>query len=96
LWLRRRHPALQVGSYRRLPSISRDLYAYERATAGESVIVAVNFAAGPTSFRLRTGRRWTVIFDTHDRAAGDLTGGDQLTMGPYEAIILQRPDVPAA
>ena len=96
LWLRRRHPALQVGNYRRLPAISRDLYAYERATAGESVIVAVNFAGTPTSFRLRTGRRWTVIFDTHERASSELTGGDQLTMGPYEAIILQHADLPAA
>ena len=88
VWLRRRHPALQVGSYRRLPLGSRELFAYERATAEESVIVAVNFGAKATGIRVHTGRRWTVIFDTHDRATSDLSGGDQLTLGPREAIIL--------
>jgi len=88
VWLRRRHPALQVGSYRRLPSVSHELFAYERATADESVIVAVNFGAKATGFRVHTGRQWAVIFDTHDRATRDLSGGDQLTLGPREAIIL--------
>ena len=93
VWLRRRHPALQVGSYRRLPSISRDLYAFERTAAGESAVVAVNFGAAATSLRLRTGRRWNVIFDTHERPVGELSGGDQLTLAPREAIVLQRSEI---
>ena len=88
VWLRRRHPALQVGAYRRLTSGSRDLFAFERTTADETIIVAVNFGAMRTSFRVRTGRRWTVIFDTHERATSALSGGDQLTLRPREAIIL--------
>jgi glycosidase len=88
VWLRRRHPGLQFGAYRRLASGSRNLFAFERATAFETVIVAVNFGATRTSFRARTGRHWTVIFDTHDRATSELSGGDQLTLGPREAIIL--------
>jgi alpha-glucosidase len=88
LWLRRRHPALQVGRYRRLRGTSRDLYAYERATADQSIIVAVNLGPKATPLRVRTNRRWTVLFDTHERGTTDLVGDDQLTLAPREAIIL--------
>ncbi|MEA2632231.1 MAG: alpha-glucosidase, partial [Chloroflexota bacterium] len=88
IWLRRRHPALQLGAYRQLGSGSHDLLAYERSTADETVIVAINFGASPASYRIRTGRQWTVIFDTHERPTGDVSGGDLLTLGPREALIL--------
>ncbi len=87
IWLRRRHPALQVGAFRRLPT-SRELFAFERTTADEVVIVAVNFAPAPATFRVRTGRLWTVIFDTHGRATREVSGGDRLTLAPREGIIL--------
>jgi alpha-glucosidase len=90
VWLRRRHQALQVGTYRRLRGTSRDVYAYERATAEESIVVAVNFGDKPTPLRLRTGRRWTVLFDTnHERTAAQLAGDDQLTLAPNDAILLR-------
>jgi glycosidase len=88
LWLRRRHPALQVGSYRRLRGTSHDVYAFERASPGESIIVAVNFGARETPLRGRTGRRWTVLFDTHERTTTEVVGDDHLTLAPHEALIL--------
>ena len=88
LWLRRTHPGLQVGAYRRIESGSRDLFAYERSTADETIAVAINFAPNPKSFRLRTGRHWTVIFDTHAEAPRELAGGDQLILDAREAIVL--------
>ena len=88
VWLRRRHPALQVGRYRRLRGTSRDLYAYERATADQSIIVAINFGEKATPLRVKTKRRWTVLFDTHERTTTELLGDDHLTLAPHEAIIL--------
>jgi alpha-glucosidase len=88
IWLRRRHPALQVGRYRQLATTSRDLFAYERSTSDETIIVAVNFGASMTGLRIRTMRDWTVIFSTRERPTGELSGGDQLTLGPREALIL--------
>ena len=88
VWLRRRYPALQVGRYRQLRGTSRDLYAFERATADQSIIVAVNFGPKVTALRVRTRRRWTVLFDTHEPATTELLGDDQLTLAPHEAIIL--------
>ena len=76
------------GSYRRLRGTSHDVYAFERATAGESIIVAVNFGAKETPLRVRTGRRWTVLFDTHERPTTELVGDDHLTLAPHEALIL--------
>jgi glycosidase len=92
IWLRRRHPALQAGSYRRLTTTSPRSFAYERSSAEETIVVAVNFGEAETGFRVRTGRRWTVIFDTHERATGELAGGDRLTLGPREAIIMLAKD----
>ena len=55
---------------------------------GESIIVAVNFGSKETPLRVRTGRRWTVLFDTHERPTTELVGDDHLTLAPHEAIIL--------
>jgi glycosidase len=88
LWLRRRHPALQVGAYRRLPSRSEEVFAFERSTDGETVIVAVNFSATPRSLRIRTTRRWKTLFDSHEPARTEVVGGDELTLRPYEAVVL--------
>jgi alpha-glucosidase len=87
LWLRRRHPALQVGRYRQLTTASRDLYAYERSDGEQTLAIAVNFAPAPTAFRIRTARDWTVLFSTHNRTGG-VAGGDSLTLDPREAVIL--------
>jgi alpha-glucosidase len=89
VWLRRRHPALQVGTYRELGEHARDLFAYERATSDETIAVAVNFGSSATSLRLRTGRQWEVLFDTHARATTELRGGDPLRLAPREAVILR-------
>jgi alpha-glucosidase len=88
LWLRRQHPALQVGAYRELEPRPRHVYAFERATAEETMAVAVNFSARPTKVRLKTGRNWSVAFDTHELPQDDLAGGDLLTLAPRQAIIL--------
>lgn len=88
IWLRRSHPALQVGTYRELGATPRDVLAYERATSDETIVVAVNFGSAATSFRVRTGRHWSVLFSTDERPADELAGGDQLTLGSREALIL--------
>jgi alpha-glucosidase len=88
IWLRRMHPALQVGAYRRLDTESRDLFAYERATDSETIVVVVNFGMKSARFRVRTDRTWTVIFGTGKRAESSFAGDSQLTIHPREAIIL--------
>jgi alpha-glucosidase len=87
--LRRQHPALQVGTYRELGEHAADLFAYEGATADETIVVAINFGGSAASVRLRTGRQWTVLYDTQSRAATELRGGDPLRLAPSEAVILK-------
>jgi alpha-glucosidase len=89
IWLRRQHPALQVGTYRRLPTAAPDLFVYERAAEAETVLVAANFGRTARHLRLQTGRRWTVIHDTHGQAVDRFAGGDELELRPLEAIVLR-------
>jgi alpha-glucosidase len=89
IWLRRQHPALQVGTYRRLATAAPDLFVYERAAEGETVLVAANFGRTATNLRLQTGRRWTVIHDTHRQPVDQFAGGDELDLRPLEAIVLR-------
>jgi alpha-glucosidase len=91
LWLRRRHPALQVGTYRRLSTRTKDVLVYERATDGETLIVAVNFSSAERSFGIRTARRWRPLFETHEADGSpplDIAEGGELTLQPREAIVL--------
>ena len=88
VWLRRRHPALQVGRYRAIATGDADLFAYEREAESESIAIVVNFGRRPAAFTLRTERRWSVIFSTHGRSDGPLTGDDRLSLAPLEGVIL--------
>lgn len=89
IWLRRNHPALQVGAYRRLPTAARDLFVYERVAEEETVLIAANLGRSAARFRIRTGQRWTVIHDTHPRAGHEFAGEDELELQPLEALILR-------
>jgi alpha-glucosidase len=88
LWLRRRHPALQTGAYRWLPAKSKDLFVFERSTPDETLVVAVNFGDTGSSVVIRTGRLWKPRFDTHSPSIGELRSGDELSLRPYEAVVL--------
>jgi alpha-glucosidase len=91
MWLRRRHPALQVGTYRQVPTRSRDVLVYERAAADETIIVALNFGSVERSFGIRTSRRWRMLFDTHAPAAAEspqISEGGELTLRPRQAVVL--------
>lgn len=88
VWLRRRHPALQVGSYRRLAGGSPNVFAFERAFGDEVIVVVVNLAGTPAHFRVRTARRWSVVLDTHERPTLEVSGSERLLLGPNEAIVL--------
>ncbi len=88
IWLRRRHPALQVGSYRRLAGGSPDVLAFERASGDEVVVVVVNLAGASAHFRVRTAHRWSVVHDTHERPTLQVSGSERLLLGSHEAIVL--------
>ena len=73
---------------------SADIYAFVREGEGKSVAVAVNFGRRPVTFRIGTRRQRTRIFDTHQPAGSDavgqeVSGDDQVTLAPRQAIILR-------
>jgi alpha-glucosidase len=90
IWLRRRHPALQVGAYGRLPA-SREAFAYVRATQGEALVVAVNFGRGPGWVRLEGeagAAAWRPLLGTHEPPVQPTRGGGRIELRPLEAMVL--------
>jgi glycosidase len=89
VWLRREHPALQTGSYRRV-SASRDVFAYLRFGSGETVMVAVNFGRAPGWVRLEghpAGGTWAPLFGTQGIEPPDRPEGARAELHPLEAVI---------
>jgi glycosidase len=90
IWLRRRHPAIQVGSWRRLNKASGDVLAYLRATDEETVLVAINFGRGPGWVRAEGHPRpggWEPLFGTHEPLAAAPEGA-RIELRPLEAVVL--------
>jgi alpha-glucosidase len=76
--LRSATPALHSGSYRGVDS-HRDVFAYVREAEGQSVGVALNFAARPRPLP-RAFQGWSALLSTHAEPVGAL--------GAYEARIM--------
>jgi alpha-glucosidase len=86
LALRRRHPALAIGSYKAVPSVA-DVLAYERRWDGERILVALNFGRDTCSVPLPAPGR-SVLLSTHgDRVAG-ISSVPEIELRPNEGIAL--------
>jgi alpha-glucosidase len=91
IWLRRRHPALQVGTYRQVPTRTPEVFVYERAIDEETIIVAVNFASTERTFGIKTSRHWRALFDTHAVEGSEpreISEGGELSLRPNQAVVL--------
>jgi alpha-glucosidase len=86
--LRRRHQALQVGSYRPLAA-EGDLLAYVRETAGDKILVALNMGAQPVAVNLPTGNtEGRLLFSSFcDRANERVTG--RITLRGNEGVVIE-------
>lgn len=91
--LRRGHQALQVGDYRSLAVGAEQVFAFERAFAGERLLVALNF--GVEAVRLAplrgTGRR--LLSTDPDLPPGEISL-DGYELGPLEGGVFARLDPP--
>ena len=93
--LRRREPALSVGSYATVFAGS-DLFAYEREREGRSFLVALNLGPEPRDLGLAdrdlSGR---ISISTHlDREGEEIRGG--LRLRPDEGAVVELRDGPRA
>jgi alpha-glucosidase len=83
--LRRTHPALHAGSFRRLASPA-DVFAYERAHEGERAIVALSFAAEPRALAFDDATVAAGLSTVPGRALPERTG--RVELGPSEGLVL--------
>ncbi len=73
-YLRRKLPALSIGSYRPLDTGSSSVLAYLREYEGNQVLVALNFSAAQRVLNLTdTGKRGEVLCSTLPPRTGDVT-----------------------
>jgi alpha-glucosidase len=85
LALRRAAPALQQGSYRALTTTD-DVFAFERATADQRLLIALNFAARPAMIKVDAA--WQVRLSSVKRAAAKIDS--TLTLAANEAVVLEQ------
>jgi alpha-glucosidase len=85
LRLRRASRALREGTYRPCPA-SGPVVAYERAHAGERLLVAVNFAPQAVSFRPRDRVEGEIVLSSAGRRGRFGSGGE---LGPDEALVVR-------
>ncbi len=86
--LRKQYDVLTDGSYRLLTPDDPSLWAYERATSEEELLVVSNFYGTDTTFTLpHDGSDYTVLLHNYQQMQ---TEGYTLTLRPYESLMLYR------
>ncbi|MGB3681677.1 MAG: alpha-amylase family glycosyl hydrolase, partial [Rubrobacteraceae bacterium] len=86
--LRRKFPALSVGSYLPLESGEEAVFAYRREYDGERVVVALNFSDLTKRLDLlETNNGGEMLCSTHLDRAGALEPG-RLELRPYEGVVI--------
>jgi alpha-glucosidase len=82
--LRKQHPALGRGDYR-IVHVDSSLWAFERATETEKILVVTNFGAAPTALpqSVAHGSADTIV-------ASSVSDPDPHELGPYECRWVQR------
>jgi len=91
IWLRKRMPALQRGSYRPLIERPVGALAYLRETADQAVLVGLNFFSRPATVDLSgvtlPSERWRVLLSSVAREEELVTR--RLSLAPCEAVLLK-------
>ncbi len=83
--IRRRTPALSVGTYRSLPALP-EVFSFEREHPDGAVQVHLNFGAESREVRLpRAGR---ILLSTANTKANDAPGASRVGLRPYEGVIV--------
>jgi alpha-glucosidase len=85
LAFRRTAPALQQGSYRALDPAG-NIYAYERATAEQRLLIALNFSSRPATFNLEGD--WRVRLSSVERGESKISA--TLNLAANAAVIMEQ------
>lgn len=84
--LRRKHPALSVGSHQAVPAIE-PIAAFCRHFGDDCYYIVINFANAGTDYHLPT-RQLSVIFSTDSDRDVESTVSGKITLAPGEGVIL--------
>jgi len=98
IWFPRGSPALRWGTWRMVGPDPREALVFVRETTEQTLLVALNFAAEGVSLDLADvpGSRWTTRLGNARPAGEDGLRSGRLVLAPYEAVILEPGQPPAA
>ena len=85
--LRRKHTALNLGSFLAHPSSTEDVLAYRRESDSETLTVVLNFAAGEHTVRVGRGE---VIFSTSDPDRNGRLLQDEVSLAACEGVVISH------
>jgi alpha-glucosidase len=94
IWLRRGSAALQAGTYRRLPAADECVFAYQRRSRDEDLVVALNFGDdrarlhGPQAGLPAAGER---LLSTDADLARQRVSLDPYHLQPLEGVVIRLP-----
>ena len=86
LRLRRRHPALQVGTYQPLDGVPEDCFCYRRETAEEQLLICLNFSGEPRRLPEVECQGGEILLSTYLDRAGTVLADFQLR--PHEGCLI--------
>jgi alpha-glucosidase len=92
IWLRRRSTALQTGTYRGVPAADECVFAYQRRSRDEDLLIALNF--GDYRARLRGGdiglpAAGERLLSTQSDLAAEWVSLDPYDLQPLEGIVIR-------
>jgi alpha-glucosidase len=86
LKLRRKHSALQIGSFLAHPSSTEDVFAYRRESDTETITVVLNFADEDRTIAVGRGQ---IIFSTLDNTRRGSTR-NEVALAPLEGLVISH------
>ena len=86
--LRKKSPALQVGSYTPIDILPESCFIYQRTTQKERQLVALNFSAETQTFSLADVGQATCLLSTHLDRQGEISLRD-ISLRPNEGLVIQ-------
>ena len=85
--LRRELPALHQGDFTLLTTQPKDSLAYLRKTAGQTILIALNFKNRTTILENIRAGNWNLLYSTSRDSIPE--SSQRLKLAPYEVLIME-------
>ncbi len=89
IWLRKKTPALNGGSFKLLTDMPEQCFVYERVWEEQNVLVVLNFSDSPQAVGYGKNRKRSRVLISTDPDRDQWKAPTPLILGPYEGCVLE-------